>query len=184
VQITKVDIQRDKIIFEINGGMKKKGNWRDHVQIGVGGLGGGGVRQVNTQQTTAPSGTNIALLFNKEIPPVTAADIKKMFAPVLDFSKESATENYVETLPEPIKKAIKENKAIEGMDRDQVILALGQPRHQERSVDKDGTEMEDWIYGEPPGKITFVTFANSKVKSIKEAYADIGGSTAPPLPAK
>jgi hypothetical protein len=45
-------------------------------------------------------------------------------------------------------------------------------------------ESEDWIYGEPPGKITFVTFAGSKVVQIKEAYADIGGSTAPPLRAQ
>ncbi len=185
VQITKVDIQNDKIVFEINGGMKKKGSWRDHVQVGMGGGIGGGVRQVNTQQnTSAPSGTNLVLLFDKAIPPIKAADIKKMLKPILDFEKETATENYVEQLPEPIKLAIKQNKAIDGMDRDQVVLALGKPRRKERSVDKDGTEIEDWIYGDPPGKITFVTFAGSKVIRIKEAYADIGGSTAPPLDVK
>ena len=70
------------------------------------------------------------------------------------------------------------------MDRDQVLLSVGKPRHKERNVISDGTEMEDWIYGDPPGKITFVTFAGSKVTGIKEAYADIGGSTAPPLVAK
>jgi hypothetical protein len=146
---------------------------------------GGGARQVNTQQSTsAPSGSNIELLFDKSNPPTTAAEIKKILKPILDFEKETATQNYVETLPAPIKQAIKENKAIEGMDRDQVILALGKPRHKERSFDKDGNEMEDWIYGDPPGKITFVTFDGSKVVRIKEAYADIGGSTAPPLPAK
>jgi hypothetical protein len=185
VQITKVTIEDDKILLEINHGMKQKGGWRDHVQIGMGGPVGGGVSQVNTQQSTsAPSGTNLALLFNKPIPPVKAADIKKMLAPLLDFNKETATENYVEKLPEPIQNAIKANKAIEGMDRDQVLLALGKPRHKERNVSADGTETEDWIFGEPPGKITFVTFAGSKVTQIKEAYADIGGSTAPPLPAK
>ena len=57
-----------------------------------------------------------------------------MLAPVLDFDKQTATENYVETLPEPIQKAIKANKAIEGMDRDQVVLAIGKPRHKERNV--------------------------------------------------
>ena len=177
VQITKVTIEADKILFEINGGMKQKGNWRDHVQIGM----GGNTQPVNRQQnTSAPGGTNLALLFNKPIPPVKAADIKKMLAPVLDFDKQTATENYVEKLPEPVQKAIKENKAIEGMDRDMVILAMGKPRHKERNVTKDGTETEDWIYGNPPGKITFVTFAGSKVIQIKEAYADLGGSTALP----
>jgi hypothetical protein len=57
---------------------------------------------------------------------------------------------------------------------------MGKPRHKERTVTKDGTETEDWIYGEPPGKITFITFAGSKVIKIDEAYADLGGSTATP----
>ena len=41
---------------------------------------------------------------------------------------------------------------------------------------KDGVETEDWIYGKPPGKITFVTFAGSKVIAVKETYA---GDVAP-----
>lgn len=184
VQVTHVSIEDDKIVFEINGGMKGKGHWKDHIQIGMGGPMGGGMSPVNTQQTSAPGGTSLVLLFGKQIPPIKPDEIKKMLAPVLDFSKESATENYVDTLPEPIQKAIKANKAMEGMDRDQVLLALGRPRHKERSVTSDGTETEDWIYGEPPGKITFVTFAGSKVIRIKEAYADLGGSTAPPPPVR
>src|SRR6202040_4473425 len=154
-------IEGDKILLEINHGMKgAKGGWRDHVSIG---MGGGGMTPVNTQQNSnAPSGTNIVLLFNKPVPSLKSADIKKMLAPVLDFAKETATENYVEKLPEPVQKAIKANKAIEGMDRDQVLLAIGKPRHKERDI-KDGAEIEDWIYGQPPGKITFVTFNGSKV---------------------
>jgi hypothetical protein len=181
IQITKVTIEADKIVLEINGGMKGKGHWYDHVQVGMGG--NNNTSPVSTQQnTSAPGGTNIGLLFHGPIPPIKAADIKKMLAPVLDFDRETATENYVEKLPEPIQQAIKANKAIEGMDRDMVTLALGKPRHKERNVADDGTELEDWIYGMPPGKITFVTFAGSKVLRIKEAYANIGGTTA--LPAK
>lgn len=181
VQVTRVTIEGDKILLELNGGMKGKGHWYDHVQVGM----GGGMSPVSTQQnTSAPSGTNMAILFNKPIPELKAADIKKMLSPVLDFEKQTATENYVEKLPEPVQKAIKANKAIEGMDRDQVLLALGKPRHKERNVTKDGAEVEDWIYGEPPGKITFVTFTGAKVTQIKEAYADVGGSTAPPLPVR
>jgi len=103
---------------------------------------------------------------------------------VLTFDGQTATENYVEKLPEPIQNAIKANKVIVGMDRDQVLLAVGKPRHKERNVSTDGTETEDWIYGDPPGKITFVAFTGSKVTRVKEAYADIGGSTAPSLIAK
>jgi hypothetical protein len=178
VQVTKITIEADKILLEINGGMKGKGHWYDHVQVGMGGPN----QRVNTDQnTTAPGGTSIALLFDKPIPPLRSADVKKMLTPILDFEKQTATENYVDKLPEPIQKAIRQNKAIEGMDRDQVLLAMGKPRHKERGSN-DGVETEDWIYGDPPGKITFVTFSNSKVVKVKEAYADIGGTTANPVP--
>jgi len=181
VQVTRVTMESDKILLEINHGMKGRGGWRDHVQIGM----GGGMAPISTQQNTnAPSGTSIAVLFNKPVPSLKAADLKKLLAPVLDFEKQTATENYVEKLPEPVQNAIKASKAIEGMDRDQVLLALGKPRHKERNVTAEGAEIEDWIYGEPPGKITFVTFTGSKVTKIKEAYADVGGSTAAPLPVR
>jgi hypothetical protein len=140
---------------------------------------------INTQQNSnAPSGTSIVLLFGQPIPSLQADEIKKILAPVLDFDKQSAADNYFDKLPEPIQKAIKANKVIVGMDRDQVLLSIGKPRHKERNVTNDGAENEDWIYGDPPGKITFVTFVGSKVTRVKEAYADIGGSTAPPLVAK
>jgi hypothetical protein len=183
VQITHVAIESNRIVFEINNGMKGKGagSWRDHVQVGMGGQ----TAPINRQQNSnAPSGTSIALLFGQPVPSLKADEIKKILAPVLDFDAQSAADNYVEKLPEPIQKAIKANKVILGMDHDQVLLALGKPRHKERNVTNDGTENEDWIYGDPPGKITFVTFTGSKVTGIKEAYADIGGSTAPPLVAK
>lgn len=182
VEVTHVSIESDRIVLEINNGAKGKGgHWYDHLEVGM----GTSTAPISQQGgTNAPAGTSLALLFNKPLPPLKAADVKKMLAPVLNFEKQTVTENYVEKLPEPVQKAIKENKAIEGMDRDQVLLALGRPRHKERAVAADGTETEDWIYGDPPGKITFITFAGSKVVRIKEAYADIGGSTAPPLQAQ
>ncbi|MGA2211926.1 MAG: hypothetical protein ABSH31_01525 [Bryobacteraceae bacterium] len=180
VQVTHLNIENDKIVFEINGGMRgaNRGSWKDHVQVGV-----GGVAPINRpqQNSNAPGGTSIALLFNGPVPPIKADDIKKILAPVLNFDTQTATDNYVEKLPEPIQNAIKANKVILGMDRDQVLLAIGKPRHKERNVSSNGAENEDWIYGDPPGKITFVTFTGSKVTRIKEAYADIGGSTAPSL---
>jgi hypothetical protein len=184
VQVTHLNIENDKIVFEINGGMKgqNRGSWKDHVQVGIGGV--GSVNRPQNSNSNAPGGTSIALLFNGPVPAIKADDIKKILAPVLDFDTQTATDNYVEKLPEPIQNAIKANKVIIGMDRDQVLLAIGKPRHKERNITRDGTETEDWIYGDPPGKITFVTFTGSKVTGIKEAYADIGGSTAPPLIAK
>ena len=183
VQITHVAIENNQIVLEINNGMKGKGggSWKDHVQIGVGPT----MSPINRQQNSnAPSGTSIALLFGGPVPELKADEIKKIMAPVLDFDKDTAAGNYIEKLPEPIQKAIKSNKVIVGMDRDQVLLAVGKPRLKERNVSNDGTETEDWIYGDPPGKITFVAFVGDKVTGIKEDYANLGGSTAPPLVAQ
>jgi hypothetical protein len=182
IQITHVDIENERLVLEINNGMKgQKGSWKNHVQIGMGPT----MSPINQQQNSnAPSGTSIAILFGQAVPPIKADEIKKILAPVLDFNQGSATDNYIEKLPEPIQNAIKAGKVIVGMDRDMVLLAVGRPRHKERNVSNDGEENEDWIYGDPPGKITFVTFVGSKVTKVKEAYADIGGSTVPPLVAK
>jgi hypothetical protein len=177
VQVTAISIESDRIILEINHGLKQKGNWRDHVSVGI----GGSTQPISQSNSAAATGTYIALLFDQHVPPIKSSEIKKILAPVLDFDKHSATESYVEQLPEPVQKAIKSNKVIEGMNRDEVLLAMGKPRHKERGLD-DGVETEDWVYGFPPGKITFVTFNGSKVVKVKEAYADIGGTTAMPNP--
>lgn len=177
IQITRVVIEEKKILFEINHGLKSGQHWYDHVQVGMGGPMG----PVNRSNGQGAAGTNIALVFPKGVPSLTSADIKAMLSPILDFSKHSATQDYVESLPDPIKKAIKEQRPIEGMTREQVLLALGRPRNKSRET-KDGDEIEDWVYGEPPGKMTFITFDEGKVVKIRQDYADVGGYTAPPLP--
>ncbi len=174
VQITKVTFDSEKIVLEINGG-QKKGGWRNHVQIGM----GNSTQPLANSNANAPGGTYIALEFHKPLPPLRADDIKKMLAPVLDFEKTSVTQNLIDTLPPEQQKAVKENRVIVGMEKDAVLLAMGRPRLKSREVDEDGLETEDWVYGDAPGKITFVTFANSKVIKVKEEYADLGGTTAP-----
>ncbi len=178
VQITKVSIEDDKIVLEINGGMKGKSRWYDHVQIGMGTQ----TAPVSQGNANAPSGTTIEVLFHKPLEPIKSADVKKILAPVLDFEKRSATQLYAETLPPEVQKAIKEKRVTEGMDRDQVLLALGRPDHKSRET-KDGLETEDWVFGKPPGKIVFVTFNGNKVIKVKEAYAGLGSEVNdPPVP--
>ena len=174
VQITKVTIESNRILLEINHGMKGGAKWYQNIQVG---MGGGTTPIATNQNTNAPSGTLIALEFKGSVPEVQAAEIKKMLAPILDFEKHSASQTYAASLPPAVQKAIKENRAVEGMDRDQVLLALGKPVRKIRE-ERDGVETEDWIYGQPPGKITFVTFNGSKVVHVKEDYADLGGSVA------
>lgn len=182
VQITKIEIGGDKITLQINGGFSGGRKWYDRVQVG-GGMGG----QVNTRPigqpgSAAPGGTSIEILFRRPLETMKTADVKKILAAVLDFEKRSATELYAESLPPEIKKAVEEKKAIEGMDREQVLLAMGRPRHKSRET-KDGMELEDWVYGQPPGRIVFVTFNGDKVITVKEAYAGLGTEVQnPPTP--
>lgn len=180
VQITKVTIDDDRIVLEINNGLKGKRSWKDHIQVGMGG-GGAMTPLGNGQATSAPGGTYIAVVFDGKIPLVKSAEIKKMLAPVLDFEKHSATEQYIETMPEPIKQAIAAKKAVEGMDREQVMMAMGRPLRKSRES-KEGLDYEDWVYGQAPGRITFVTFQSGKVVKVKEAYAGLGGSTVETTP--
>lgn len=175
VQITKVGIEDDKLVLQINGGFKGGRKWYQGVQVGTGNT----TRPISTNSSNAPGGTTVELLFHKSLEPMKAADIKKMLSPVLDFEKRSATELYSENLKPEVKKAIQEKKVLEGMDREQVILALGRPEHKSRET-KDGLELEDWVYGKPPGKIVFVTFNGSKVIKVKEAYAGLGSEVSSP----
>jgi hypothetical protein len=174
VQVTKIEFEGDRLILQINGGFKGGRHWYQGVQVS-GGMGGGGAPvPIATNDSNAPGGTSIAILFHKPMEPIKAAAIKKMLAPVLDFEKHSVTEVYAETLPPEVQKAIRDKRVVEGMNHEQVLMAMGRPEHKSRETNKDGLEVEDWVYGIPPGKITFVTFNGDKVIKVKESYAGLG----------
>jgi len=65
------------------------------------------------------------------------------------------------------------------MNHEQVVMAMGRPEHKSRET-KDGMEVEDWVFGKAPGKITFVTFNGDKVIKVKESYAGLGTQVANP----
>jgi len=75
---------------------------------------------------------------------------------------------WFDTLPPDIKKAIQDRIPKVGMDREMVVAAIGKPSHKVRERDSQGNEIEDWIYGTPPDKTTFVRFMGDKVTSIKQ----------------
>jgi hypothetical protein len=172
VQITKVEVDSDKVKLEINDGSKKGSFW-DRVQIGTGNQ----TAPITRPKTNAMMGTSIEISFPDSIGGIDSVGIKKLLAKVLDFDKHTAIENYMDSLPEPIREAIKAQKPVVGMDREQVLLAVGPPRSKSRET-KEDVDYEDWIYGKPPGIIRFVKFAGAKVLSVDEFYAGINGSTA------
>jgi hypothetical protein len=110
-----------------------------------------------------PEGSYVSIQFDKHIPNLTPEEVKDILSNVLDFSKKSATKSFIESIPDEFQEAVKNKQAVVGMDRDLVLATLGRPIRKIREG-----EMEDWIYGERPHKIIFVTFHHGKVVSVKE----------------
>jgi hypothetical protein len=173
IQITKVDIESQKIVLQLNGGFKGGRHWYDGVNVGMGPSTNPAQVPVGNGDANAPGGTTVEVVFHKPLEPIKASEVKKMLAAVLDFDQHSATELFSDTLPPETKKAIQEKRAMLGMTRDQVLMAMGRPKYKPRET-KDGLEIEDWVYGTAPGKITFVTFNGDKVIKVKEQYAGLG----------
>jgi hypothetical protein len=174
VQITKLEFHERTIIVDVNGGGRPKKNWRDHIQFGMGGT-------MPTSSTTATGqdqgppgfqqgmGGTIYLQFPKNVPDISPDELKNILAPFLDFAKErSASVHWIDTLPPEMKKAITERHPIIGMDRDEVVAAIGKPDRKVRERDAQGNDTEDWIYGHPPDKTVFVRFTGERVTGIKQ----------------
>ena len=174
VQITKVDVKGDKLVLEINHGIKGGAKWWHRVQVSGGGSMGGNRGTTLGQAGHAPGGTSIAVVFEKGVPDKSAKDFQSMLKPVLDFEQRSASEVYLETLSPVQREAVEKGEILEGMDRDMTLLAKGRPDRKVRDF-KNGVETEDWIYGKPPGDIIFVTFADGKVIGVKHEHASLGG---------
>lgn len=175
VQITKLEFHEHTIIVDVNGGGRPKKNWRDHIQFGLGGTMPTTSGTTTQQQDQGPPGFQqgmggtIFLQFPKTVPDLSPDELKGILAPFLDFSKEkSASVHWIDTLPPEMKKAITERHAIVGMDRDEVVAAIGKPDRKVRERDAQGNETEDWIYGHPPEKTTFVHFTGERVTGIKQ----------------
>ena len=176
VQITKLEFHDHTIAVDVNGGGRGKRNWKDHIQMGVGGVGPTATSSsTKVDDNSAPPGvvpgmgSTIYLEFKKSVPDMTPDDLKQLLAPFLDFSKQrSASVHWVDTLSPELKKAIQDRRPTVGMDREEVIAAIGKPEHKVRERDSDGNEIEDWIYGQPPSKTVFVRFQGERVTSVRQ----------------
>ena len=174
-QITRLEFREHTIIVDINGGGRPKRNWRDHIQLGMGGPSQAPQSTTTVTQEQGPvgfqqgAGGTLYIQFPKNIPDLSPDDLKNILSPFLDFAKErSAAVHWIDTLPPETKKAITERHAILGMDREEVVAAMGKPDRKVRERDADGYDTEDWIYGHPPDKTVFVHFRGDKVSSIKQ----------------
>ncbi|HET7107263.1 MAG TPA: hypothetical protein VFI38_10665 [Candidatus Acidoferrum sp.] len=174
-QITKLEFHEHTIIVDVNGGGRPRKSWRDRIQVSVGGPSQVPQSTTTTQQEQGPAGFQqgaggtLYVQFPKNIPDLSPDDLKNILSPFLDFTKErSAAVHWIDTLPPETKKAITDRRAILGMDKEEVVAAIGKPDRKVRERDAEGYDTEDWIYGHPPDKTVFVHFRGDKVSSIKQ----------------
>jgi hypothetical protein len=163
VEITKVTFKPDELVLEINHGGKSGKKWYQHIEMGVGGT----TTPVGPQDAPVLAyGSYIDLTLPIGAPTLTADQVKKMLAPVLDFDRHAPTVLYSPSLPPKTKAAIEKHEVLVGMDRDAVLSSKGPPDRKVRET-RDGDEQEDWIYGAPPHSL-FVTFSGDTVIKVKQ----------------
>jgi hypothetical protein len=167
-QITNVVIGDHDLVFEINGGPKKKTKWYQHISVGMGGaempVGG-------ANDSTMAHGAKVILAFDKFVPDLTVDQVKQLLTPVFDFSSKSAVQAYEQTLPPKVQEAVKNHQVLVGMDRDMVTTAKGRPDQKVRERE-DTTDYEEWIYGQPPAEVSFVRFVGDEVVQVKTMTVD------------
>jgi hypothetical protein len=166
VVLSNIRIERDRIVFDINGGPEHKHEFLRHVQIGMGG--GGRTNPVLQDDNQQPAGSRITLVFPKYTPDVTPAQIKALLAPLISFDMKTPVQAYTDTLPPKLKEAILNHHVMVGMSTDMVLFALGPPESKSREVEGQ-MPFEEWIYGHPPQDVNFVRVNGNRVIRVEVA---------------
>jgi hypothetical protein len=167
--ITKIEIKDRSIVFEINGGPKKRGHWYQHLQVG---MNGGMTPVAPANQSEGALGSYVSLEFPQYVPELSVHEVKSLLQPVFDFNSRNSAEAYADSLPPKLREAIKAHNVLVGMDRNMVIAALGKPQNKVREKDESGTDYEEWIFGSPPEDVQFVRFVGEQVVRLEIMKVD------------
>ncbi len=166
--ISFVQIKNDHIHFEINGGPVRRQKWYQRVQIS--GTYGQPVTGGEGPQTN-PHGSCVDLYFDKYVPEMTAAQLRGLLFPVLDFKAKNKEQAYLDTVPPKVKEAIQAHHVLVGMNQEMVLHAKGKPPKKVRERSGE-TQYEEWIYGESPADVDFVRFVGDEVVRVETMKVD------------
>jgi hypothetical protein len=120
---------------------------------------------------TNPHGSYIDLYFDKYVPEMSAAQLRNLLYPVLDFNARNREQAYLDTVPPKAKAAIQAHHVLVGMNQEMVLHAKGKPPKKVRERDGE-TEYEEWIYGEAPEDVDFVRFVRDEVVRVETMKVD------------
>ncbi|HVJ09744.1 MAG TPA: hypothetical protein VM554_15310 [Acidisarcina sp.] len=163
VVITDVKIEHNRIVFDLNGGPDRKHKWLRHIEIGT-----STTTPIVNDQAEEPVGSRVTLLFEREVPELTGAQVKALFGPILDFTFKTPLQAFVDPLPPKLKNAILNHEVLVGMSTEMVIYAIGKPDHKSREIEGQ-MPYEEWIYGEPPKDVEFVRINGNRVIRVEIA---------------
>lgn len=189
MEISNLQFKPDRIVVDFNGGPYAKHRFLSHITIN---------NMALAQQGPAATGCRVTLVFEGGVPEVTAAEVKALLDPVVDFKARNSEEAYADTLPPKVREAIEAHEIIVGMNRKMVLASVGEPKskHREhtRPGDDDSALYEEWIYGEPPQDTKFVRFQHGYVVRLEVAALgkplqifernEVGDAAAPRLEAR
>jgi hypothetical protein len=162
--ISFVQIKDNHIHFDLNGGPIHRKKWYEHIQVA--GSGGTPVSLSKDESTNNPHGSYLDIYFEKYVPEMTAAQLRALVYPALDFTAHNKEEAYLDTVPPKVKEAIKAHQVLVGMNTEMVVHSRGKAPRKVR--EKDGeTEYEEWIYGEAPQDVDFVRIVGDEVVRIE-----------------
>ncbi len=164
VLVTKIQVKKDRLMLEFNGGPDLPHRFLRHVELG----GGAGTMPVVRDKGEQATGSRLTLVFPGGVPNVTGDEVKALIAPVVGFGEKSPEQSYAETLSPLLRQAVLDHKVLVGMDTEMVLHALGTPAQRVRERD-DGRLFTEWIYGVPPEKTQFVRLQHDRVTRVEVA---------------
>jgi hypothetical protein len=168
MEISALKFERDAIVIDFNGGPYAKHRFLSHISIND-----NPIAQLGPQAT----GCRITLVFEGGVPEISAAEVKALLDPLVDFKARSSLEAYTNTLAPKVREAVESHDILVGMDRRMVMASVGAPlsRHREHSTTEGATTdpnapvYEEWIYGQPPEPTRFVRFRSGRVVRLEIA---------------
>lgn len=168
VVITDMKVDRNHIVFQLNGGPDFKHRFLRHLEIGSGPMMTPVAADTNDPE---PMGARLTLEFKAGVPELTGAELKALLAPLISFDVKTPIQAFTDTLPPMLKNAILNHDVLVGMTTDMVFFAKGQPDKRMREMDGQ-MPFEEWIYGKPPKDVEFVRINGNRV--IRVEIAKIG----------
>ena len=163
VVVTSLAFKGNSIIVDLNGGPHAKHRFLSHVQLNDNPV---------VAQPAEATGSRVTLTFEGFIPGVSAAEVKALLAPVVDFGVKTSEQAYADTLPPRLRDAIAAHEVLVGMSRRMVLASMGAPENkvrEQQSGDPGGGRYEEWIYGHVPQTVKFVRFVGDRVTVVEIA---------------